>query len=135
MLHTLAKNPSLKEIRLILPPPRIGQTDYKMHYQDLEPRVKDLVVFLSEFSSVGSPNIAPSDPLFVPMAHVDNNVRDAIWDRILHFALEVDACRDGTKSFNNQLMAQLTDTRTSVPQVSKLFKVIQIHYHHFHIRA
>jgi hypothetical protein len=110
--------------------------DYSMHNLDLDTKVKDLVVLQS--STVDPTNcsqniLSPSNPLFAPMANVDDNVHDAIWDRILCFALKVDAYKDGSKCFDGWLLQQLTCTPTSVSQVSKLFQVIQIHYHPFHI--
>jgi hypothetical protein len=63
------------------------------------------------------------------MAHVDDNMRDMIWDHILRLALDVDLYKDGTAYVNGQLLEQLTSTRTSVPQVSKDFKVICTHLH------
>jgi hypothetical protein len=140
MLHTLAENRSMNEIRLILPPPRMWNfsVDCSVHNLDLDTKVKDLVVLQS--STVDPTNcsqniLSPSNPLFAPMADVDDNVHDAIWDRILRFALEVDAYKDGSKCFDGWLLQQLTRTHTSVSQVFKLFQVIQIHYHPFHIRA
>jgi hypothetical protein len=96
MLRTLAENRRLKEIRLIqLPSPsRDWPMDYRAQYGQLEPRLRDLIVFQPESLSldptdhstnslaIGSPNISPSDPRFVPMENVDDNVHDTIWDCI-----------------------------------------------------
>jgi hypothetical protein len=143
ILRTLGKNPSLKEIRLILPP--YPNRNMKALYANLQVDApfKDLIVFLSESSDDHSPDLLPnsppnisppSDPLFVPMAHVDS-MRDMIWDQILCFALEVDLYKDGTAFVNSQLLEQVARTRTSVPQVSKDFRVIRTHLHSLCIQS
>lgn len=143
MLRTLAENPSLKEISLILPPPSPGMSlDHTMRYQYMDPRPRDLIVFKPQSSfvdpanhstnlfaksppNVSSPNVSsPSNPLFVPMAHVDDNVRDTIWDCILRFALGVDVYKNGTERMNREQIYQLICTRDSIPRVSMDFKVI-----------
>jgi hypothetical protein len=132
LFRPLAENQSMKEIRLMLPPLNRENMnfDYSVHNMNLDPKVQDLVV--PQPSTVVptncSPNISsPSDPLFKPMADVDDNVHDTIWDRILRFTLEADAYEHGSECFAGWLLLQLTRTRTSVPQVSKLFQVIPFH--------
>ena len=125
VLRRISNNPSLREIRLI----RLlsthhnqGTMDYRTLYSHADQPLRDLIVFHPETSD-GPPNISlPSNPLFVPMADVDQNIRDTIWGYILYFSLQVDVYKDGT-SLSPQILRQLTRTRTSVPQVSKEFQV------------
>jgi hypothetical protein len=140
MLRTLAENRRLKEIRLIqVPSPsRDWPMDYRAQYGQLEPRVRDLIVFEPEslsfdptdrstnLLSIGFPNTSPSNPRFVPMEQVDDNVRDTIWDCILRFALEVDIYKGGGGHMHPRLLDQLAHTRASVPRVCKDFQVIHI---------
>jgi hypothetical protein len=125
VLHRITKNPSLQQIRLIQlssPHPNQGTIDFRTLYSHVDQPLRDLIVFHPETSN-GPPNISlPSNPLFVPMAHVDQNIRDTIWGYILYFSLQVDVYKDGT-CLSPQMLEQLTRTRTSVPQVSKEFQV------------
>jgi hypothetical protein len=69
--------------------------------------------------------LLPSNPLFVPLAQVSEDVRDTVWDRILRLALEVDSYKDGYMHEEFSLsFEQLYRTRTFIPQVSRAFKVI-----------
>jgi hypothetical protein len=38
------------------------------------------------------------------MAHVDEKVRDTIWDCVLRFALEVDVFENDTENWDEQLL-------------------------------
>jgi hypothetical protein len=142
-IHTLGKNPSLKEIRLTPSNRWLSGADYKSyhkHYLEVG-RLKELVVFQdyppnsshsvddSSSSLDKSPSdiILPSNPAFVPMAYVEDGVRNTIWDRILHFALDAGVCEDSAGRFHRQLLAQLSRTRSSVPLVCKSFKVMPIY--------
>jgi hypothetical protein len=125
MIRILATNRTLKEIRLFtLPSPELHLAmDCRPHYQQLDPRLEDIVVFQSgpssDVTTDGAVAIAPpSNPLFVPMARVNSHVFDMIWGRILRFALEVDA-----EYLGHPLLFKLGRTKASVPRVSRHFRV------------
>jgi len=67
----------------------------------------------------------PSNPLFVPLAHVPDDVRDSVWERILRLALEVDTYKDGFVDVH-LMLERLRCTRASIPHVSRTFKVIPL---------
>lgn len=61
-----------------------------------------------------------SDPIYSPLKNVHEDVRDAIWDRILRFAFNIELHNGYQGS-----LEELNVTRTSVSQVSlgKTFNV------------
>jgi hypothetical protein len=148
MLQSLAVNPSLEETHLILPTRYNWGMYYPTCFRHLDPRPRDLIVFqpasLSVHPTDHSTNLLatgpltislPSNSLFVPMAHVNDTVRDMIWDCILRFALEVDVYKDGAECMDYYLLARITCTRHSIPRVSRNFKVIPISYHPSHVKT
>ena len=123
MLRGIAHNPFLQEIHLLqVPAPNEGSMDCRTFYSNVGQPLRDLIVFHPEISNSIS---LPSNPLFVPMAHVNPNIRDTIWAHILGFSLEVDIYKDGSTRFSPQMLQQLTRTHTSISQVSKDFRVSQ----------
>jgi hypothetical protein len=71
--------------------------------------------------------LPPSDPMFIPLAHVPASVRDSILDRIIQFAFEVDICID--TAFDEQYLNELNRTRMSITHVSRDFRVrVTWHY-------
>jgi hypothetical protein len=131
-IETFAVNPSLKEIRLILPAFAVDDSDYSAHFIHLEPRLRGLLVFQpARALSVRSRSLAdipytytssPSNPLFVPMAHIEADVRDKIWDRILRLALDVDISGAFVDGICLPLLRRLAHTRKSLPLGVQIFR-------------
>jgi hypothetical protein len=73
--------------------------------------------------------VLPSNPGFVPMAGVSNDIVDAIWDRILRFAFEVDTyCHGVIDDQRVRMLSRLKQTRVSIAQVCRTFRVFQFIY-------
>lgn len=141
----LVESPSLNAIRLVT---SHAVTDKRRanFIESLSAKVNELIVFdvtpvsviltlvCKLYRLIGSNSLPvidvalPSNEVFVPLAHVSNEVHDAVWGHVLRFALEVDIYRDGyiDERFVKQALEQLFRTRASVPQVSRAFKVISI---------
>lgn len=119
----LVESPSLNAIRLVT---SHAVTDKRRanFIESLSAKVNELIVFDVTPVLPVIDVALPSNEVFVPLAHVSNEVHDAVWGHVLRFALEVDIYRDGyiDERFVKQALEQLFRTRASVPQVSRAFK-------------
>jgi len=68
------------------------------------------------------------------MVGASEDTRDAIWDRIIRFAFEVETFKDGFGPRQSALKPMIY-TRTAVSRVSRTFRVMPVCYHMYDIWA
>ncbi|KAJ7905882.1 hypothetical protein B0H13DRAFT_1716676 [Mycena leptocephala] len=102
---------------------------------DKDPALKALLKFTEKPSAITKaedpivelPLIAPSlNPSFIPMAGAPKEVHDAVWARILYFALSVPELEDNTAPRN-------VPQRITLLLVSKTFNRLGLPYYYAHV--
>ena len=69
------------------------------------------------------------------MVDAPEDTRDAIWDRIIGFAFEVETLKGGFGPRPRSALRPLIYTRTAVSRVSRTFRVMPVCYHMYDIWA
>lgn len=67
--------------------------------------------------------VLPADSLYIPLENVPKSLHDAIWGRILQFALDVDQYPYKFDTPDELSFQRLHSTYKHIPMVSKTFRV------------
>lgn len=155
-MRMLAKNRSLKKIWIVLSKDRYISPEFitimeeqcaSAHFRGLAALKLPLVLVFNQLCHISSslslssrakeqPHVAlPSNPLYIPLQNVSNDVQDLIWSRILQFTIDTDPrpymFTDMSFSLSESLGYPYLAYKR-VPKVSKTFRVSHPAIHCIH---
>ncbi|KAJ7102594.1 hypothetical protein B0H15DRAFT_339927 [Mycena belliarum] len=130
----LHKIPPLKSVKIKQP---LSRHDPTVHLIDTAPNLTGFVQYLL----LDEPEITPSlNPAFVPMESASLDVKEAIWSRVLFFALNTRVSDEIHTSdiHRSETSSELPELYNLYPTVdillvSKLFKRLSIPYYYRHV--